>query len=345
MPDTHRAFHRYHASLIEPWDGPASATFSDGRLVGAVLDRNGLRPGRWWTTTDGLVVFASEVGALPISPERVSAKGRLAPGRMFLVDTVEGRVLDDTHVRDELAAAAPYGQWLDDNLVRFADLPDRAMLTPRHDTLVTQQRLHGYTEEELSVVLAPTVQRGEEPVGSMGSDTPIAVLSTRPRRLSDYFTQLFAQVTNPPLDAIREGLVTSMADTIGPEGNLLDPEPGSCRLVVLETPVLVTSELAKLRYINEHGETPGFRAFALDGLVDVSDAPSPDLAGARLAGAIAACCDQVDRAIADGANLVILSDRNAGPALAPIPSLLLTAALHHHLTRTRQRMRASLVVE
>jgi glutamate synthase (NADPH/NADH) large chain len=345
MPDTHRAFHRYHASLIEPWDGPASVTFSDGRLVGAVLDRNGLRPARWWTTTDGLVVFASEVGALPISPERVSAKGRLAPGRMFLVDTVEGRVLDDTHVRDELAAAAPYGQWLDDNLVRFADLPDRAMLTPRHDTLVTQQRLHGYTEEELSVVLAPTVQRGEEPVGSMGSDTPIAVLSTRPRRLSDYFTQLFAQVTNPPLDAIREGLVTSMADTIGPEGNLLDPEPGSCRLVVLETPVLVTSELAKLRYINEHGETPGFRAFALDGLVDVSDAPSPDLAGARLAGAIAACCDQVDRAIADGANLVILSDRNAGPALAPIPSLLLTAALHHHLTRTRQRMRASLVVE
>ncbi|HEY8080863.1 MAG TPA: glutamate synthase central domain-containing protein, partial [Acidimicrobiales bacterium] len=275
----------------------------------------------------------------------MAAKGRLAPGRMFLVDTVAGRILDDTTVRSELAAAAPYAQWLDENLVHFDDLPDRAMLTPRHDSLVVQQRLHGYTEEELAVVLAPTAQRGEEPVGSMGSDTPVAVLSVRPRRLSDYFTQLFAQVTNPPLDAIREVLVTSMADTIGPEGNLLDPSASSCRLVAIDSPVLSTTQLAKLRYINEHGETPGFRAFAIDGAIDVADAPTPAEAGQRLEAALRAYCERIDRAIIDGANLLILSDRNSGPGLAPIPSLLLTAAVHHHLTRTRQRTRASLLVE
>ena len=345
MPAAHRDFYAFHASLMEPWDGPASVTFSDGRLVGAVLDRNGLRPARWWSTTDGLVVLASEVGVLPIEPERVAAKGRVAPGRMFLVDTLEGRIVEDAEVRATLAGEAPYGEWLRENLVRFDQLPDRTMLVPRHETLVTQQRLHGYSEEELDVVLAPASRRGEEAVGSMGSDTPVAVLSARPRRLSQYFSQLFAQVTNPPLDAIREQLVTSMSDTIGPEHNLLEPGPHSCRLVALDTPVLSTTQLAKLRYLNEHGETPGFRAFAVDGLFSVDDDPSAPSPGERLGAAVARCCAAVDEAISQGANVLILSDRNADARLAPVPSLLLTASVHHHLTRTRQRTRASLVVE
>jgi glutamate synthase (NADPH/NADH) large chain len=345
MPPEHRAFYRFHAGLMEPWDGPASVTFSDGRLVGAVLDRNGLRPARWWVTADGLVIFSSEVGVLPIDPADVVQKGRLAPGRMFLVDTVEGRIVDDRELKDELAGAAPYEAWLDANLVHFADLPERRMLTPRHDSVVTQQRLHGYTEEEVADVITPAVLRGDEPVGSMGSDTPVAVLSRQARPLFDYFTQLFAQVTNPPLDAIREELVTSMADAIGPEGNLLHAGPESCQLVVLESPVLATEELAKLRYINEHGETPGFSAYAIDGWFDATGTPTPAEAGSRLEVALRGCFNRIDAAIAQGANIIILSDRNSGPTQAPIPSLLLTAAVHHHLTRTRQRTKATLLVE
>ncbi len=334
-----RAFYEYHASLMEPWDGPAAVAFSDGSLVGAVLDRNGLRPLRYWVTSDDVVVLASEVGVVDIDPSRVTTRGRLQPGRMFLVDTEAGRIVDDDEVKSALAGEQPYGTWLEEGLVHLDDLPPRLMLTPQHASIVRHQRLFGYSEEELSLVLAPMAASAHEPIGSMGSDTPVAVLSERPRLLYEYFAQLFAQVTNPPLDAIREELVTSLSATIGPERNVLRPEPDSCRQIVLPYPVIDNYDLAKLRYVNENGETPGFSCFAVDGLYPVS------AGGEGLEAAIEKVCARVSEAIALGANLVVLSDRNANEELAPIPSLLLTAAVHNHLVRQRERTKAGLVVE
>ncbi len=349
MDDERRAFYRYHASLMEPWDGPAAVCFTDGTVVGAVLDRNGLRPARYWVTDDGLVVLASEVGVLDIAPERIVRKGRLQPGRMFLVDTAKGRLVEDEEIKAELAAAHPYGEWLAADQIRLDELPDRSMLTPQHGRVVSQQRLFGYTNEELRVILAPMARTGGEPLGSMGSDAAIAVLSDRSRLLYDYFTQLFAQVTNPPLDAIREELVTSLSATVGPECNLLDAGPASCRQIVLPLPVIDRDDLAKLMYVNEHGETPGFKAFAIDGLFEVGEAgvagaPTRE-GGEALARAIDEVRRQVSAAIAEGANLIILSDRNATWTWAPIPSLLLTAAIHHHLVREKTRTQVGLVIE
>ena len=349
MDRDRRSFYRYHASLMEPWDGPAAVCFTDGTLVGAVLDRNGLRPARYWVTDDGLVVLASEVGVLDLAPERVVRKGRLQPGRMFLVDTSKGRLVEDEEIKAELAAEHPYGEWLALDQVRLEDLPERTMLTPQHGRVVSQQRLFGYTNEELRVIVGPMARTGAEPLGSMGSDTSIAVLSERSRLLYDYFTQLFAQVTNPPLDAIREELVTSLAATIGPEANLLDARCGSCRQILLPRPVIDRDDLAKLMYVNEHGETPGFKAFAIDGLFEVREAGeggAPTAAGGEaLRRAIEDVRRRVSAAIADGANLIVLSDRNATADWAPIPSLLLTAAIHHHLVREKTRTRVGLVIE
>ncbi|HXY26671.1 MAG TPA: glutamate synthase central domain-containing protein, partial [Acidimicrobiales bacterium] len=246
MDPARRAFYRYHASLMEPWDGPAAVSFTDGTVAGAVLDRNGLRPARYWVTDDGLVVLASEVGVLDIASERVVRKGRLQPGRMFLVDTAKGRLVEDEEIKAELAAEHAYQEWLAADQVRLEDLPARTMLTPQHGSVVTQQRLFGYTTEEMRIIVAPMARTGAEPIGSMGSDTAIAVLSERSRLLYDYFTQLFAQVTNPPLDAIREELVTSLAATIGPEANLLEARAGSCRQILLPLPVIDRDDLAKL---------------------------------------------------------------------------------------------------
>ena len=339
IDEARRAFYQYHACLMEPWDGPAAVAFTDGTVIGAVLDRNGLRPARYWVTADGLVVLASEVGVLDIDPARVVRKGRLQPGRMFLVDTAEGRIVDDAEVKATLAAEHPYKDWLDKGLVRLSEMPRRDMLVPQHGSVVRHQRLFGFTTEELRVIVGPMAATGAEPIGSMGSDTPLAVLSSRPRLLFDYFSQLFAQVTNPPLDAIREELVTSLAATIGPERNLLEPEPDSCRQIVLEFPVIDNDDLAKLLYVDEHGETPGFRCFAIDGLYPVAGG------GAALREAIERVCDEVLEAIGNGANVVVLSDRHSSRELAPIPSLLLTAAVHHHLVRERARTRTGLVVE
>jgi glutamate synthase (NADPH/NADH) large chain len=339
MDEGRRAFYEYHGCLMEPWDGPAAVAFTDGSVIGAVLDRNGLRPARYWVTADGLVVLASEVGVLDIDPARVIRKGRLQPGRMFLVDTVAGRIVDDAEVKASLAAEHPYRDWLDKGLVRLADLPPRDMLLPQHGSIVRHQRLFGFTAEELRLIVGPMASAGAEPIGSMGSDTPIAVLSSRPRLLFDYFTQLFAQVTNPPLDAIREELVTSLSATVGPERNLLEPEPDSCRQIVLEFPVIDNDDLAKLLYVNEHGETPGFSSFAIDGLFPVAGG------GAALREAIERVCDEVLEAIDRGTNVVVLSDRHSSKELAPIPALLLTAAVHHHLVRERARTRTGLVVE
>ena len=339
MDPARRAFYRYHAALMEPWDGPAAVAFTDGTVVGAVLDRNGLRPARYWVTDDGLVVLASEVGVLDVPSASVVRKGRLQPGRMFLVDTAAGRIVDDDEIKAELAAANPYDTWLEEHQLDLADLPPRTMLTPQHASVVGRQRLFGYTDEELRLIIGPMAKTGAEPIGSMGSDTAIAVLSGRSRLLYDYFTQLFAQVTNPPLDAIREELVTSLASTVGPEANLLEPTPTSCRQIVVPMPVIDNDELAKLRYVNEDGANPGFRAFAVDGLFEVARG------GDGLRDGIEEVRRQVTAAIEDGANVIVLSDRNSTADLAPIPSLLLVAAVHHHLVRTRMRTRVGLVVE
>ena len=339
MDPARRAFYSFHASLMEPWDGPAAIAFTDGTVVGAVLDRNGLRPARYWVTDDGLVVLASEVGVLDLDPASVVVKGRLQPGRMFLVDTAAGRIVSDDEIKASLAAEHPYGDWLAKSLVHLGDLPPRMMLTPQHASVVRHQRLFGVTNEELRLIVEPMARLGSEPIGSMGSDTPLAVLSERPRLVYDYFTQLFAQVTNPPLDAIREELVTSLEATVGPERNLLEPEPASCRQICLPYPVIDNDDLAKLLYVNEHGETPGFRGFAVDGLFPVNEG------GPGLEAAIDKVCRQVSEAIALGANIIVLSDRNASSTSAPIPSLLLTAAVHNHLVREKERTRVGLVVE
>ncbi|MEN3273072.1 MAG: glutamate synthase large chain, partial [Actinomycetota bacterium] len=339
MPATKRAFYRYHASLMEPWDGPASIAFTDGSVIGAVLDRNGLRPSRFWVTDDDLVVMASEVGVLDIPSPKVVRKGRLQPGRMFLVDTTKGRIVEDDEIKSELAASQPYDEWLHAGLVHLDDLPARFALTPQHSTVVTHQRVFGYTTEELRLHVAPLARTAYDPVGSMGTDTPVAVLSQRSRLLYDYFQQLFAQVTNPPLDAIREEIVTSTASSIGPEGNLLDATPASCRQIVLPHPIIDNDDLAKLLYINDDGDMPGFKPFAVDGLFPVAEG------GEGLRRALDDVRAKVSDAIANGAKLIILSDRYSNEELAPIPALLLVSAVHHHLIREKTRTKVGLIVE
>ncbi|WP_019816141.1 glutamate synthase large subunit [Saccharomonospora saliphila] len=339
MEPSRRDFYRFHAGLMEPWDGPACVTFTDGALVGAVLDRNGLRPARWWRTTDDRVVFASESGVLDIPPEQVVAKGRLRPGRLFCVDTAAGRVVGDDEIKSALAAEAPYGEWLHAGLLSLSELPDRDHITQSHASVLRRQVAFGYTEEELKILLAPMAATGAEPVGSMGSDTPVSVLSQRSRLLYDYFKQGFAQVTNPPLDAIREELVTSMSRIMGSEHNLLDAGPASCRHIQLTSPVLDNDELAKLIHVNDDGDLPGFACSVLSGLYDV------DGGGAALAEAIDRVRKEASEAIAAGARTLVLSDRDTDHRMAPIPSLLLVSAVHHHLVRTRERLRVALVVE
>ncbi|XVQ88930.1 glutamate synthase large subunit [Microbispora siamensis] len=340
MDPARRAFYEFHSTLMEAWDGPASITFSDGTLVGAVLDRNGLRPGRFWVTDDGLVVLASEAGVLSDIPqEKVVRKGRLQPGRMFLVDTARGRIIEDDEIKAELAAAEPYGEWLHAGLVRFEELPEREHEHPTHEALVKRQQTFGYTQEELRVILTPMARNGAEPIGSMGTDTPVAVLSEKPRLLFDYFSQLFAQVTNPPLDAIREELVTSLQSTIGPEGNLLDPGPASCRRLVLPYPVIDNDELAKIIHINDEGALPGFQPYVVSGLFDAAGG------GEALVRRLEEIRQEVSRAIEDGARIIVLSDRGSSRERAPIPSLLLTGAVHHHLIREKSRTRVGLVIE
>jgi glutamate synthase (NADPH) large chain len=341
MSSSRRAFYQFHGSIMEPWDGPASIAFTDGTLIGAVLDRNGLRPSRYWVTDDGLVVMASEVGVLDIDASKVVERGRLQPGRMFLVDTSQGRIVADDEIKAELAGQHPYGDWLADRQIHFDDLPPRFTLTPQHASVVTHQRLFGYTTEELKVFLAPMAKTGYEPIGSMGTDTPIAVLSDRPRVLYDYFQQLFAQVTNPPLDAIREELVTSLASGIGPERNLLAPEPDSCNQIVMPQPILTNEELAKLLYINEDGTQPGWRTFAIDGHFPV-DASNP---GEALRTALDRICEKISEEIHLGAKVIVLSDRHSSAEFAPIPALLLVSAVHHHLIQEKTRTRVGLVVE
>ena len=331
-----KAFYEYHSALMEPWDGPAAIAFTDGRLIGAVLDRNGLRPLRYCVTRDGTVVMASEAGVLDLAPEDIVLKDRLQPGRMFLVDTSQGRIVSDEEIKRELASAHPYGDWLRDNLVDIAELPPPPYL-PRveHEAVVRRQRLFGYTDEDLRILLAPMAATGEEAIGSMGTDAALAVLSDRPHLLYDYFKQTFAQVTNPPLDAIRERLVTMMGSTVGPEGNLLDPQPESCRQIKIDHPVIDNDHLARLRHVY----LPALRSTTISTLFD------PSRTGQGLDRALEQVKQRASDAVDAGYTIIILSDRSADRHLAPIPSLLATAAVHHHLVRKGTRTKCGLVVE
>lgn len=338
-----RSFYEFHASLMEPWDGPASVCFTDGTIVGAVLDRNGLRPSRVWVTNDGLVVMASEAGVLDLDPSTVVQRTRLQPGRMFLVDTTQGRIVSDEEVKAELAAAEPYQRWLEEGLVRLEQLPDRPHQHMPHNRIVLRQQVFGYTYEEINLLVAPMARTGAEALGSMGTDTPIAVLSNRSRMLFDYFQQLFAQVTNPPLDAIREEVVTSLGGVIGPEGDLLHPTAESCHQILLPQPVLRNDELDKLIHLDPadtvNGRAHGFSSRVIRCLYPVAEG------GAGLRTALESVRAEVSAAIAGGAQVIILSDRESDDLMAPIPSLLAVAAVHHHLVRERSRTKVGLVVE
>ncbi|KAA9165720.1 glutamate synthase large subunit [Amycolatopsis acidicola] len=339
MDPARRAFYEFHSALMEPWDGPALVSFTDGTQIGAVLDRNGLRPARYWVTEDGLVVLASEVGVLELDQSSIVRKGRLEPGRMFLVDTAEGRIIDDEEIKGQLAAQHPYDEWTANGILNLEELPERDREVPTHASLVRRQQSFGYTQEELETLLEPMARTGAEPIGSMGNDSPLASLSSKPRQIFDYFTQLFAQVTNPPLDAIREELVTSLGTQLGAESNLLDAGPEHCRKVVLPFPVLDNDELAKLVHINDDGDLPEFQAVTVLGRYDVHGG------GKALVQRLDEICAEVSEAIEDGARLIVLSDRGVDANHAAIPSLLLTGAVHHHLVRQKTRTQVGLIVE
>ncbi|MFM6355967.1 MAG: glutamate synthase large subunit [Planktothrix sp.] len=346
MSEEKKAFYEYHSCLMEPWDGPASIAFTDGTMMGAVLDRNGLRPSRYYVTKDDLVIMASEAGVLPIEPERVAYKGRLQPGRMFLVDMEQGRIIADEEIKSKIATEQPYREWLNEHLVALENLQDpveTGLADPvetRHgaslqETLVQLQTAFGYTFEDLRLLLTPMARDGVEAVGSMGTDTPLAVLSDRPKLLYEYFQQLFAQVTNPPIDSIREEIITSAETTIGAERNLLKPEPESCHLIKLKTPILSNAELGKLKAVNEQG----FAAITLSILFN----PKEGVNG--LEAVMQGIFEQADKAIEAGVNLLILSDRGVDPNHAPIPALLAVSGLHHHLIRQGTRTRVGIILE
>jgi glutamate synthase domain-containing protein 2/glutamate synthase domain-containing protein 1/glutamate synthase domain-containing protein 3 len=334
-PDV-KAFYEYHASLMEPWDGPAAVAFTDGRVVGAKLDRNGLRPGRYVVTADGLVIMGSEAGVLPVKPEEVRMKGRLAPGRMLLVDTIQKRLISDEEVKKDLAARQPYAEWLKENQITLDDLPAPVNVqTTNHETIRMRQRAFGYTDEDLKTILQPSAIKGEEPVGSMGIDTPLACLSDKPQLLFNYFKQTFAQVTNPAIDPIREDLVMSLNSYIGREGNLLDETPKQCHTLKLRHPIISNWRLEKLRSV-KWGD---FQATTLSALFPVK------LGKQELAIAVETLCMRAAAAVKQGYTLIILSDRGVDPDHAPIPSLLALSAVHNHLIREKTRNQVALIVE
>ena len=337
IDENRKNFYEYHSMLMEPWDGPAAVIFTDGSLVGATLDRNGLRPGRYVVTEDGLVVLASEIGVAQIDPSKIVRKGRLQPGRMFLADTVNGRLIDDDEIKAEIAAIEPWGEWLEGNRIKLKDLPDREHIAHTASSVNRRQRTFGYTDEELRILLAPMARHGIEPLGAMGSDTPIAAISDRSRLLFDYFVQQFAQVTNPPLDSIREEVVTSLSTGIGPERNLLSATPEHAQQVILSFPVISNDELAKIQHIDER---PGVgQAFTVRGTYRV------DGGAEALAARIREIFEEIESAINEGSTYLVLSDRDSNRDMAPIPSLLLTSAVHHALIRAGLRTRVGLVVE
>jgi glutamate synthase (NADPH) large chain len=336
MKPEKRAFYEYHACLMEPWDGPAAIAFTDGRVIGATLDRNGLRPGRYVVTHDGLVVMASEAGVLDISPEQVKSKGRLQPGKMFLVDTVEGRIVSDKEIKEKLASRQPYAQWVKENQITIDELPEPSrMHNPDAETLLRRQRAFGYSDEDLRMILGPMATKGEEPIGSMGTDTPLACLSDKPQSLFNYFKQLFAQVTNPPIDPIREEMVMSLISYIGSERNILDEAPENCHMLKLAHPLLSNRELEKLRRVSNRD----LLATTLPALFRASDGE------AGLKRALDELCQRASLAVKAGYSLMILSDRGVNKDYAPIPCLLALAAVHNLLVREETRTQVALITE
>ncbi|MEY4944636.1 MAG: glutamate synthase large subunit [Actinomycetota bacterium] len=332
-----RDFFEYHSMIMEPWDGPAAVVFTDGKLVGATLDRNGLRPGRFVVTEDGFIILASEIGVANIPAEKIVRKGRLQPGKMFLIDTAAGQIIEDEQIKSEVAAAQPWGAWLEDNMINLRDLPEREHVRYSSSSVNRRQRVFGYTEEDLKEFIAPMARSGQEPIGAMGTDTPIAAISQHSRLLFDYFTQQFAQVTNPPLDAIREEVVTSMTASIGPVLNLLDATPEHAKQLVMDFPILTNDELARIKHIDK-GNNIG-KAVTISALYRVDDGAE------ALEERLAEMAAEVDEAIAAGTTFIIISDRDSNRELAPIPSLLALSSVHHHLIRKGTRLQAGLVVE
>jgi glutamate synthase domain-containing protein 2/glutamate synthase domain-containing protein 1/glutamate synthase domain-containing protein 3 len=342
LPDYLKGFYAFHSCLMEPWDGPASVAFTDGRVVGATLDRNGLRPGRWVETTDGHVVLGSESGLLDIAPERVRRLGRLQPGKLFLVDLQQGRIVEDEEVKRAVATQRPYGEWFQRNSVRFADLPPSSEVTLSDQPLRLRQRAFGYSQEDLRVLLGPTAIDGAEPIGSMGNDLALAVLSDQAPPLFSYFKQLFAQVTNPPIDPIREEIVMSLATSLGNERNLFEETPEHAHKLLLDQPILLNRELETLRHVDHDV----YKALTIDttwSILDEAGAARTPEAG--MSEAIVRICTKAREAIAEGVNIIILSDRLVGPRRAPIPSLLALAAVHHHLVLEGTRLQAGIIVE
>lgn len=336
MDEQRKAFYEYHACITEPWDGPASIAFTDGDVIGAVLDRNGLRPSRYYVTKDDMVVMASEVGVLDIDPENVKVKERLHPGRIFMVDTKQGRIIEDSELKEQFASENPYDEWLKENLIPIDELPaPKNVPGVDYDTLLQRQQAFGYTHEDLRILMAPMAKNGLEPTGSMGTDAALAVLSNRSRLLYDYFKQLFAQVTNPPLDGIREELVTQVGSTIGPEGNPLKATPDLCRQIKLTSPVITNEQLAAIR----HMDMPGFKSQDISIVYPVKEG------GKGLEAAIERICAEADQAIKDGYTYMILTDRAVDQTHANIPALLAVAGLHNHLVREGSRAQISLVLE
>lgn len=336
MSPEKRAFYEFHSCLMEPWDGPAAMAMTDGRQIAAILDRNGLRPARYYITKDDRIIMASEVGVLDVAPEDVVKKGRLQPGRMLLVDTVEGRIVSDEEIKERIASEHAYGEWIREHMIDLEALPSAGeAYRPDPDTVLQRQLAFGYTYEELRKILEPMASGGVEPIAAMGIDIPLAVLSERPQLLYSYFKQLFAQVTNPPIDAIREEIITSTVTTIGPERNLLSPEPLSCRHIRLKTPIMTNEDVAKIRGLKREG----YVTRTLRTVFKVQEG------GAGLGRAIEELCAEADRLVAGGANVFILSDRDVDAEHAGIPALLAVASLHHHLIRQGTRTRVSLIVE
>jgi glutamate synthase (NADPH/NADH) large chain len=334
MDDERRAFYEHHAALMEPWDGPAAIAFTDGRQIGATLDRNGLRPARYLVTTDGQVVLSSEMGVLPIEEARIREKWRLQPGKMLLIDLEEGRIVADDELKKQLAGAHPYQAWLDETQIVLEELPPvAARARPTNVGLLDLQQAFGYTEEDLKFLMAPMATTGQEAVGSMGTDTPISALSSRPKLLATYFKQNFAQVTNPPIDPIREELVMSLVSFIGPRPNLLDPEKtASLKRLEVRQPILSNDDLEKIRAIGEISDNH-FQTITLDITFGVKRGK------AGLALAIDRLCERAEKAVRDGYNIIILSDRLTGSERVPLPALLATSAVHHHLIHPRRLRR------
>src|SRR3954447_17642499 len=335
LSDDLKGFYAFHSCLMEPWDGPAAVAFTNGRVVGATLDRNGLRPGRWLETKDGYVILGSETGMLEVAPENVKRKGRLAPGKLFLVDLDRGRIVEDEEVKHQVSTQRPYADWHARNVVHFNDLEPAPAQHHAELPLHQRQLAFGYTQEDLKVLIAPMAAKGEEPIGSMGNDAALPVLSDRRPPLFSYFKQLFAQVTNPPIDPIREELVMSLGTGVGRERNLLDETPEHAHQLVMDQPILRNQELETLRRVS----TDVFKAHTIDITWPVAEGP-PGMQ-ARLANA----CDEAYDAIEAGYNILILSDRTVGRERAAIPSLLAVAAVHHHLVREGTRLRAGVVLE